>query len=214
MHISHKTSYLSLYVQSRGELRRQLTAYLRDGQAGGWTVAMVNFSGRPAEVADRAVPGHWESDLIMGADNASAVATLVERRTRFVMLAHLGKDRTTETVIEALKQRVQTLPKHLRHARTWDHDRQMAARVTFTIDAGVEVYLCDPHSPWVPGGNESTNGLLRQFLPKNTNLAVHDQAALDHIADLLNGRPRQTLGWENPAERMTKLLAASPEQVG
>ena len=216
MRISHETIYLSLFVQSRGELRRELTAQLRTGrktrkqqgraQTRGQIKEMVSISERPAEVEDRAVPGHWEGDLIVGAHGRSAVATLVERQTRFVMLARLGTDRTTEWVIEALKTRIQDLPAHLTRSLTWDQGKEMAAHLQFTVDSGVQVFFCDPHSPWQRGSNENTNGLLRQYLPKGTDLAVHDQPALDQIAAELNGRPRQTLGWASPAEKMTELL--------
>jgi IS30 family transposase len=219
MRISHETIYRSLYVQSRGELRRQLTAQLRTGRSTrrargrerrGRIADMINISQRPAEIEDRAVPGHWEGDLIMGAYGRSAVATLVERQTRYVMLAYVGNDHRTDRVIEALKTRICALPEHLVRSLTWDQGHEMAAHTRFSVETGVQVFFCDPHSPWQRGSNENTNGLLRQYLPKGTDLAVHDQAALDQIAALLNGRPRQTLGWMKPAEKMAELLAATP----
>jgi IS30 family transposase len=216
MRISHETIYRSLYVQSRGELRRQLAANLRTGRSTrrargrvemrGRIVDMVAIAKRPPEADDRRVPGHWEGDLLIGAAGKSAIATLVERQTRYVLLARLGDDRTTATVTAALKQRIQDLPGHLIKSLTWDQGRELAAHKAFTIDTGVAVYFCDPHSPWQRGSNENTNGLLRQYLPRKVDLAQLGQIDLDEIAAELNGRPRKTLDWQTPAERMTLLL--------
>jgi IS30 family transposase len=220
MRISHETIYRALYVQSRGELRRQLTRYLRTGrerrktrghlERRGRIPDLVSISERPPEVEDRAVPGHWEGDLLVGAYGRSFIATLVERHTRYVMLAQLGRDRSTAHVIEVLRTQIQTLPSHLTQSLTWDRGHELTAHKTFTVKTGVSVYFCDPHSPWQRGSNENTNGLLRQYLPKGTDLAATDQAELDEIARQLNGRPRKTLGWMTPAEKMGELLASSP----
>ena len=216
MRISHETIYRSLYVQSRGELRRQLTAELRTGRSTrrsrgraetrGRIVGMVSIAERPPEVDDRRVPGHWEGDLILGAGGKSAIATLVERHTRYLLLAHLGQDRTTATVTAAIEQRIQMLPAHLIKSLTWDQGKELAAHQRFTTDTGMQVYFCDPHSPWQRGSNENTNGLLRQYLPRQHDLAKFNQIELDQIAAELNGRPRKTLDWDTPAERMEVLL--------
>jgi IS30 family transposase len=216
MRISHETIYRSLYVQSRGELRRQLTAQLRTGRSTrrtrgrvetrGRIVDMVAIAERPPEVDERRVPGHWEGDLLIGAAGKSAIATLVERQTRYVLLAYLGYDRTTAHVTDALTTRIQDLPKHLVKSLTWDQGREMAAHKAFSVDTGVQVYFCDPHSPWQRGSNENTNGLLRQYLPRKLDLAEFAQIELDQIAAELNGRPRKTLDWATPAERMEALL--------
>jgi transposase, IS30 family len=216
MRIAAETIYQSLYVQSRGRLRKDLARYLRSGRTRrkprrgpsgqGRIKEMVSISKRPAEVADRAVPGHWEGDLLVGKQNRSFIATLVERQTRYVLLCYLGNDATTETVTAKLAEQIGRLPEQLRLSLTWDQGRELARHVEFSVATGVKVYFCDPHSPWQRGSNENTNGLLRQYFPKGTNLAVHDQAELDRVAAELNGRPRQTLGWLTPAEKMTELL--------
>ena len=221
MRVSHETIYQSLFVQGRGGLRKELAVCLRTGRTRrrprsraasvnrGKIADMVMISERPAEVEDRAVPGHWEGDLIIGKDGKSAVGTLVERTSRFVMVMALPDGRRAELVRDALAATVQQLPQRLRRSITWDQGREMAEHVLFTVDSGVQVYFCDPHSPWQRGSNENTNGLLRQYLPKGTDLAQHSQAELDAIADELNGRPRQTLGWATPSERLQQLLAAA-----
>ncbi|GHH74498.1 IS30 family transposase [Kitasatospora indigofera] len=220
MHVVHETVYQALYVQGRGELRRELTGALRTGRVRRkphrqaacrqprFATPMVMISDRPAEAEDRAVPGHWEGDLIIGKDGASAIGTLVERTTRYVMLLHLPGGRTAEHVRHALVETVQTLPAHLVRSLTWDQGSEMAAHGAFTVATGIPVYFCDPASPWQRGSNENTNGLLRQYFPKGTDLAVHAPEHLTAVAAELNGRPRKTLGWETPAERLHKLLAA------
>jgi transposase, IS30 family len=216
MRIAPETIYQSLYVQSRGGLRKQLTRYLRSGRAKrkprrgptgqGRIPDMVSISERPPEIEDRAVPGHWEGDLLVGKGNRSFIGTLVERQTRYLLLSYLGTDASTETVTAKIAERILTLPEHLRRSLTWDQGREMARHVDFTVATGVTVYFCDPHSPWQRGSNENTNGLLRQYFPKGSDLAVHDQAELDRVAAELNGRPRHTLGWLTPAEKLTELL--------
>ncbi len=221
MRVSHETIYQSLYVQGRGELRRELAAYLRTGrdqrrpqgqgrlEKRGRIPEMVNISERPAEVADRAVPGHWEGDLLMGAGNHSAIGTLVERRTRYVMLIALPRGRSAEAVRDALTEHIVRLPEELRRTLTWDRGKEMAEHLRFTIDTGVQVYFCDPHSPWQRGSNENTNGLLRQYFPKGKDLAPLDQDQLDAVARELNGRPRQTLGWLKPSEAFAEVVATT-----
>ena len=215
MWVSHETIYQSLFVQGRGALRAELHRCLRTGRArrrpynrvrGGEIADMVLLSERPAEVADRAVPGHWEGDLIIGKANRSAIGTLVERQTRYLMLVALPRGRTAEAVREALAERILALPVELRRSLTWDRGSEMAEHVRFTVDTGVQIYFCDPHSPWQRGSNENTNGLVRQYFPKGTDLAVHSQDHLDAVARELNARPRQTLGWVKPSESLAKLL--------
>jgi IS30 family transposase len=220
MRVSHETIYQSLFVQSRGALRKELTGCLRTGRAirrparkssdaRGKIPGMVMISERPAEAGDRAVPGHWEGDLIIGKDGRSAIGTLVERATRFVLLLHLPHGFGAEAVRDAMTGRIAGLPGALRRSLTWDQGHEMIEHRRFTVDTGVQVYFCDPHSPWQRGTNENTNGLLRQFFPKGTDLSAHTAADLDYAEMLMNGRPRQTLGWHTPAEALSKLLASS-----
>jgi IS30 family transposase len=214
--VSHETIYRSLFVQGRGALRRELAACLRSGRTmrrprghrrpGGQIRDMVLISERPAEIEDRAVPGHWEGDLLVGYNNQSAIGTLVERRTRFLMLVALPDGQTAPYVRARLAERILTLPQQLRRSLTWDQGREMAEHRRFTVDTGVAVYFCDPRSPWQRGSNENTNGLLRQYFPRGTNLSSHSQEQLDAVAAELNGRPRQTLGWLKPCEVLADLL--------
>ncbi|AIY01839.1 transposase [Arthrobacter sp. PAMC 25486] len=218
MRVCHETIYQALYFQPRGELRREVSAALRSGRTRRITRKnpeqrtsrfrdpMINISERPAEVEDRAVPGHWEGDLITGAHNQSAIATLVERSTRYVMLVHLPGDHGAESVRDGLIQTMSTLPAHLRGSLTWDQGVEMAKHKAFSIATGMDVYFCDPHSPWQRGSNENTNGLLRQYFPKGTDLSVYSPEDLEHVAQELNARPRKTLDWNTPAERLRDVL--------
>jgi IS30 family transposase len=220
-HLVHETIYQALYAQGRGALRREIAAALRSGRARRrprrdpearqhrFIEPMVMISGRPAEVADRAVPGHWEGDLIIGEDGGSAIATLVERTTRYTLLAHLGAGRDALSVRDALIATMSTLPQHLARSLTWDQGSEMARHHEFKIATGIPVYFCEPGTPWMRGSNENTNGLLRQYFPKGTDLAVHSPERLAEVAAELNGRPRETLGWDNPAQRLATLLESS-----
>jgi len=217
MRVSPETIYQSLYVQGRGALRRELAKCLRtgralrrprrkDGERRGKIKDMVNISERPAEAADRAVPGHWEGDLLAGAHNTSAIGTLVERTTRFTMLVPLPAGYDAPAMAEALTPVIAGLPDALRRSLTWDQGREMKAHAQIAVAADCEIYFCDPHSPWQRGTNENTNGLLRQYFPKGTPLGGHSPAHLAAVADELNGRPRKTLGWKTPAEALAEIL--------
>jgi IS30 family transposase len=236
MRVSHEAIYQSLYIQGRGALRRELTACLRTGRAlrvprarvrgrgKGFVTDQVMISQRPAEAADRAVPGHWEGDLILGL-GSSAIGTLVERASRFTMLLHLppldGRDgprikngpaltgRGAEAVRDAIAAAITTLPEQLRRSLTWDQGAEMAQHAQLRIDTGLEVYFCDPQSPWQRGTNENTNGLLRQYFPKGTDLVRHSADDLAAVATALNTRPRKTLGWRTPAEVLDEHLATA-----
>jgi transposase, IS30 family len=217
MQVSHETIYQALFVQGRGELRRELTRCLRTGRAKrrsrrrpenpGQLRDMVMISERPPEVDDRAVPGHWEGDLLIGGDCRSAVGTLVERTSRYVLLLHLPSGRDANGVERAMRQAISGLPAHLRRSVTWDQGKEMAHHARFTVSTGVQVYFCDPHKPWQRGSNENTNGLLRQYMPKGTDLSVHTAEDLARYAHSLNNRPRKTLGYMKPSERLAELLA-------
>lgn len=221
MNISPETIYKSLFVQARGELNRELARCLRTGRAIrrqqhrhadssiGKIPDMVMIADRPGEIEDRAVPGHWEGDLIIGAGGKSAVGTLVERSTRYVILLHLPNGRTAAAVRDAMATAIAHLPQHLRRSITWDQGKELSQHARFSIDTGVAVYFCDPHSPWQRGSNENTNGLLRQYLPKSSDLNRHSANDLDAVADSLNQRPRKTLNWATPAARLDALLVAS-----
>lgn len=217
MRVSHETIYQALYVQGRGELRRELARCLRTGRAKrrsrgrgqntGQIRDMVMISERPAEAEDRAVPGHWEGDLLIGGDLKSAVGTLVERTTRYVLLLHLPGGRDAHLVEQAMRHAISALPGELARTITWDQGKEMAYHADFTIATGIPVYFCDPHKPWQRGSNENTNGLLRQYLPKGTDLSVHSAEDLTRIAASLNTRPRKTLGFMTPSAKLAELVA-------
>jgi transposase, IS30 family len=226
MQVSHETIYRALYVQGRGELRRELAKCLRTGRAlrkprgraragdgRGRIPGMVNISERPAEADDRAVPGHWEGDLIIGKNQASQIATWVERSTGFVQLLHLPTRRDPETVAEAMTATIKTLPDALRRSLTWDQGTEMSAHARISIDASIDIYFCDPHSPWQRGSNENTNGLLRQYFPKGTDLSVHSADYLAEVAAELNERPRKRFGWDSPAQVLDRLLSNPTEST-
>jgi IS30 family transposase len=218
LHVSHETIYRTLYVQARGALKRELTAHLRrspgyrrsrlatqapDGR--GKILDAISISERPPEAADRAVPGHWEGDLLAGT-KWSNIATLVERHSRYVMLVRLP-DRNADTVARALARRIQRLPASLKQSLTWDRGKEMAHHKAFTVSTDVQVFFCDPRSPWQRGSNENTNGLLRQYFPKGQDVSHFTQRQLDAVALRLNTRPRQTLGWKTPAQAFAAAVA-------
>jgi IS30 family transposase len=225
MWVSHETIYQSLYVQARGGLKRELTVHLRTGRTmrkprrraderRGRIPNIVLISERPAEVADRAVPGHWEGDLIVGAHSRSAIGTLVERMTRFVMLLHLPDGHTALAVQDAMVAKMAELPEILRRTLTWDQGKEMANHAQIAAATGLDIYFCDPHSPWQRGTNENTNGLLRQYFPKGTDLSLYGPGLLDQVAAELNGRPRKTLDWKTPAEALDQLLSQPTNPPG
>lgn len=217
MRVSHETIYQSIYVQGRGELRRELARCLRTGRAQrrprgrvetrGRIPDMVMISERPAEADDRAVPGHWEGDLIIGKNGKSAVGTLVERTSSYLLLLHLPEGKEAERVDRAMRDAVTKLPGEFFRTITWDQGKELAKHASFSVDTGIQVYFCDPHSPWQRPSNENTNGLLRQYMPKGTDLSVLTEADLDRIARSLNDRPRKRLGFMKPSERLAELLA-------
>jgi IS30 family transposase len=218
MRMSHETIYSSLFIQARGVLKKELIQHLRSkrrirrsrqsrdsGHRSGQIVDAVSIRERPAEIEDRAIPGHWEGGLIGGTKN-SHIATLVERHSRFTMLVKVSS-KDTATVVAALSQHVRRLPASLRRSLTWDRGLEMAQHKSFTVDTEVKVYFCDPQSPWQRGSNENTNGLLRQYFPKRTDLSGYSQAELDEVALRLNQRPRKTLGFQTPADRLQASVA-------
>lgn len=223
MRVSHETIYKYLYVQGRGELRRELHQCLRTGRAQrkprkrtsvtdsqGRIRGMVNIAERPPEAEDRAVPGHWEGDLIIGKNQASQIGTLVERSSGFVQLLHLPEARTADVVADEMIRATKALPEELWRTLTWDQGKEMAEHARISIDTGIGIYFCDPHSPWQRGTNENTNGLLRQYFPKGTDLSVHSAEYLAEVAIELNNRPRKRFNWDSPAEVLNRLLSQPP----
>lgn len=220
MHVSHETIYRTLYVQARGALKKELTAHLRRrrlmrrsraattrGHGQGQLIDIVPLSERPPSAADRAVPGHWEGDLLAGT-KTSQIATLVERHSRFLMLVRVPA-RDTSTVVSALARRVRRLPASLKQSLAWDRGKEMAQHQRFTVATDVQVYFCDPRSPWQRGSNENTNGLLRQYFPKGMDLTTVTQRQLDAVALKLNTRPRETLNWRTPADTLAAAVAST-----
>ena len=226
MQVSHETIYQALYVQGRGSLRLEVATALRSGRArrrpqkpdspkAGRLPGMVMISDRPAEIEDRAVPGHWEGDLIIGSTSTrSAIGTLVERTSGFLMLLHLPGDHTAATVSTAMIKAMNTLPEQLRLSVTWDQGREMAKHQEVTMATGMPIYFCDPHSPWQRGSNENTNGLLRQYFPKSTDLSFHGPGILDNVAAELNARPRKRHGYRTPTEVLSEILSNSSKETG
>ena len=225
MRVSHETIYRELYVQGRGGLRRELSVCLRTGRAvrkprrragspRERITDKVMISERPAEAADRAVPGHWEGDLIIGKNGKSAIGTLVERSTRFVMLLHLPEGNRAEVVRDAIVAKIEQLPDQLKASLTWDQGAEMSRHVQITVATGLPIYFCDPASPWQRGSNENTNGLLRQYFPKGSDLSAHSPEHLDAVAAQLNGRPRKTLNYRTPGEMLAALLSGHEPTIG
>jgi transposase, IS30 family len=228
MRVSHETIYQALYVRPKGELAKRVEAELGSGRAAlrsGHTQRqhqgrqprpklkdMSSIHDRPAEADDRLVPGHWEGDLIIGAHGKSAIGTLVERTTRFTLLLHLPRDHTAQTVAQAMTAKIGELPEQLRRSLAWDQGSEMALHTKITSETGIPVYFCDPHSPWQRGTNENTNGLLRQYFPKGTDLSFYGPGMLDQVAAELNTRPRKTLDWHTPAEALQRLLSTGNDQ--
>ena len=227
MRVTHETIYKyfydRLYVQGRGELRRELSTCLRTGrvrrkprkrtsatETRGRITGMINIAERPPEADDRAVPGHWEGDLIIGKNSDSQIGTLVERSSGFVGLLHLPEDRTADVVAEEMIRVIKALPEELRRTLTWDQGKEMAEHARISIDAGIDIYFCDPHSPWQRGSNENTNGLLRQYFPKGTDLSLHSAEYLAEVAAELNNRPRKRFDFDSPAQVLDRLLSNPP----